>query len=298
MSTATMALSNQRIGRTPGHTATIYLKEAKYEFLKNLRLRMYTASVLSFPIMFYVLFGLVLNQHQTFDGTSARAYLIATYGTFGVMGASLFGTAAGLASDRGLGWLQVKRASPMPPFAYFTAKVVTSMTFSTIIVLALFALGIGLGGVRMPLAEFASLLGTLAVGSLPFSALGLALGYFTGPNSAPSTINLIYLPMSFCSGLWVPIMFLAESGAADRARVAAVPSLATGSRNRGRGAARIEPGTLGGAGGVHHDLPGRGTHRLPSRPGQNVRLEIWLVVKGQGFKPLSFDGNKYKGSRS
>ena len=30
-------------------TATIYLKEMKYEFLKNLRLRMYTASVLSFP---------------------------------------------------------------------------------------------------------------------------------------------------------------------------------------------------------------------------------------------------------
>jgi ABC-2 type transport system permease protein len=31
---------------------------------------------------------------------------------------------------------------------------------------------------------------------------------FTGPNSAPAAINLIYLPMSFCSGLWVPYMFL------------------------------------------------------------------------------------------
>jgi ABC-2 type transport system permease protein len=135
-------------------------------------------------------------------------YLIATYGTFGVMGASLFGTAAGLASDRGLGWLQVKRASPMPPFAYFAAKVTTSMIFSTIIVLALFALGIVFGGVRMPIGEFTRLLATLVAGSLPFSAMGLALGYFTGPNSAPPTINLIYLPMSFCSGLWVPFMFL------------------------------------------------------------------------------------------
>jgi ABC-2 type transport system permease protein len=208
MSTATLALSNPRIQRTPRHTATIYLKEAKYEFLKNLRLRMYTASVLSFPIMFYVLFGLVLNSKQAIGGTSIPTYLIATYGTFGAMGASLFGTAAGLASDRGLGWLQVKRASPMPPFAYFAAKIVTSIIFSTIIVLALFTLGITLGGVRMPLGDFARLLGTLAAGSLPFSAMGLALGYFTGPNSAPATINLIYLPMSFCSGLWVPFMFL------------------------------------------------------------------------------------------
>jgi ABC-2 type transport system permease protein len=208
MSSATMALSNPQVQRSPRHTATIYLKEAKYEFLKNLRLRMYTASVLSFPIMFYVLFGLVLNSKQAIGGTSISTYLIATYGTFGVMGASLFGTAAGLASDRGLGWLQVKRASPMPPFAYFAAKVITSMIFSTIIVLALFALGVTLGGVRMPLANFAKLLVTLAAGSLPFSAMGLAVGYFTGPNSAPATINLIYLPMSFCSGLWVPFMFL------------------------------------------------------------------------------------------
>jgi ABC-2 type transport system permease protein len=208
MSTATVALNTTRIERSPGHITTIYLKEAKYEFLKNLRLRMYTASVLSFPIMFYVLFGLVLNSHDAIGATSVPKYLIATYGTFGVMGASLFGTASGLASDRGLGWLQVKRASPMPPFAYFAAKVITSVIFSTIIVLALFTLGIALGGVRMPLADFAKLLGTLAAGSLPFSAMGLALGYFTGPNSAPATINLIYLPMSFCSGLWVPFMFL------------------------------------------------------------------------------------------
>jgi ABC-2 type transport system permease protein len=100
----------------------------------------------------------------------------------------------------------------MPPFAYFVAKVVVSMAFSAIIVLALFALGIGFGHVRFnnleQLEKAAQLLGTLVAGSLPFSALGLALGYFTGPNSAPATINLIYLPMSFCSGLWVPFMFL------------------------------------------------------------------------------------------
>jgi ABC-2 type transport system permease protein len=208
MSTAAIRLTSTQIQRSPGHTATIYLKEAKYEFLKNLRLRMYTASVLSFPIMFYVLFGLVLNSNAMIGATRIPTYLIATYGTFGVMGASLFGTAAGLASDRGLGWLEVKRASPMPPFAYFAAKVVTSMVFSATIILVLFALGISVGGVRMPLADFARLLGTLVAGSLPFSAMGLALGYFTGPNSAPATINLIYLPMSFCSGLWVPFMFL------------------------------------------------------------------------------------------
>ncbi|MGA8199324.1 MAG: ABC transporter permease, partial [Candidatus Sulfotelmatobacter sp.] len=208
MSTTAAALSHSQIERSLGHTAAIYLKEAKYEFLKNLRLRVYTISVITFPLMFYVLFGLVLNAKETIGGTGVPTYLIATYGTFGVMGASLFGTASGLASDRGLGWLQVKRASPMPPFAYFAAKVVLSMIFSAVVVSLLLLLGILFGGVRLPVAETAKLLGTLVAGSLPFSAMGLAIGYFAGPNSAPAAINLIYLPLSFCSGLWVPYMFL------------------------------------------------------------------------------------------
>src|SRR5208282_2758519 len=208
MSAAATALSNPPIERTIAHTLTIYLKEAKYEFLKNLRLRVYTASVISFPLMFYVLFGLVLNSKQAIAGVGVPTYLIATYGTFGVMGASLFGTASGLAADRGLGWLQVKRASPMPPFAYFAAKMILSVIFSATVVLLLLVVGISFGGVRMPVAETAKLIGTLVAGSVPFSAMGLAIGYFVGPNSAPAAINLIYLPMSVCSGLWVPYMFL------------------------------------------------------------------------------------------
>ena len=100
MSTAAAVLSNTQIERTPSHTATIYLKEAKYEFLKNLRLRVYTVSVISFPLMFYVLFGLLLNGKESIGSTRVPTYLIATYGTFGVMGASLFGTASGLACWR------------------------------------------------------------------------------------------------------------------------------------------------------------------------------------------------------
>jgi ABC-2 type transport system permease protein len=208
MSTAAATLSDVTIKRSPSHVVTIYLKEAKYEFLKNLRLRVYTISVISFPVMFYIFFGLVMNNKGAIESMGVPTYLLATYGTFGVMGASLFGTASGLAADRGLGWLQVKRASPMPPFAYFTAKVALSMIFSATVVTLLLILGFAFGGVRLPVADIAKLIGTLVAGSLPFSAMGLAIGYFAGPNSAPTVINLFYLPLSFCSGLWFPYMFL------------------------------------------------------------------------------------------
>ncbi len=188
--------------------ANIYWKETKYELLRSLRLRVYTFSVIGFPVMFYILFGLFITRGQTLSNLSASTYLLATYGTFGIMGASLFGTAGALSAERGLGWLQVKRASPMPPIAYFTAKIVKGVIFSIVVVLCLMALGIAFGNVHIAFFTALKLILILAAGSLPFCAMGLAIGYFAGPNSAPSVINMIYLPLSFCSGLWVPFMFL------------------------------------------------------------------------------------------
>ncbi len=82
------------------------------------------------------------------------------------------------------------------------------MVFSTVIMLLLLTVGIAFGGVRLPFATAAKLVGILVAGSIPFSAMGLAIGYFAKPNSAPAVVNLIYLPMSFCSGLWIPLFML------------------------------------------------------------------------------------------
>ncbi len=189
---------------TLAHTARIYWLEAKTEFLKAWRLPVYSVFTLAFPLMFYLIFGL------TFGGESAgpvnvAAYLLATYGAFGVIGASLFGFGVGLASERGQGWLRLKRASPMPPAAYFSAKIVMALAFSLLVVLGLFLMGVLVFGVRLPALTWASLLGTLILGALPFCAFGMAIGYLAGPNSAAAVVNLVYLPMAFASGLWVPL---------------------------------------------------------------------------------------------
>ena len=45
-----------------------------------------------------------------------------------------------------------------------------------------------------------------ALGTL--GALGLWLGTLVGGRGAPALINLVYLPMAFLSGLWVPLTML------------------------------------------------------------------------------------------
>jgi len=189
------------------HTLRIHLLETRYELLKLMRLPAYAIPTLLFPLVFYLFFGIGMARHQA-QATAVATYLIASYGTFGVIAASLFGFGVTVATERGQGWLQVKRTTPMPVSAYFISKIVMAMTFSTAVVLLLFAAGILLGGVKLTLLQGVLLLTTLVLGTLPFCAMGLAIGYFAGPNSAAPMVNIIYLPMSFLSGLWIPIWML------------------------------------------------------------------------------------------
>ncbi len=193
--------------RSPSEWLALFALEAKYEILKYMRLRAFSVSTLFFPVMFYVLFGIVLPKAGP-SRTETATYMLATMACYGVMGVAMFSFGVGIAMERGQGWLQVKRASPMPLPAYFLAKIVNAMVFGTAISLLLLAVGVAFGGVRMAPLMALKLISVLVVGSVPFSAMGLALGYFAKPNSAPAMVNLVYLPMSFCSGLWIPIFML------------------------------------------------------------------------------------------
>ncbi len=187
----------------------IYRTEAAHEFLKLIRVPIFAISTIAFPLMFYVIFGLTFADEST-NGVGVTTYMLATYGAFGVIGSALFGFGVSVAMERGQGWMRLKRVSPMPPLAYFVAKVVMSASFAALIVAALFVLGATVGGVRMPADQWMSLAAVLVIGALPFCAMGLAFGYLVGPNSAPAVLNLVYLPMAFASGLWIPLFQLPE----------------------------------------------------------------------------------------
>lgn len=185
-----------------GYLGRIFVKEVQYEFVKMLRTRAFSLSVIGFPIMFYLLFG-ASNRHNEF----AR-YLMASYSCMGVVSACLFGIGMGISMERAQGWLDLKLASPMPRLAYLVAKIVSSMAFALIIEAALVTLAITLGGTHVTAPEVLRLTVVVVGGTLPFAAMGLVLAVVLPATSAPGVINLIYLPMSFASGFWMPISIL------------------------------------------------------------------------------------------
>ena len=210
MSTATLNLprAGQSASSSFTRTAGIFLREARFEFIRMLRTRSFSFSVVGFPVVFYIFFGLIMNRGEHIGAISVAKYVLASYAVFGMVGAALFGIGVGLAADLGAGWLDLKRASPMPPLAYVLAKCASAMFFGMLIVSLLALMGITVGNVSLSFVEYLRMLALTVVGVIPFACMGMALALLVPFNAAPGITNMIYLPMSFCGGLWVPLMFL------------------------------------------------------------------------------------------
>ena len=126
----------------------------------------------------------------------------------GVIGVGLFGFGVYVATERGQGWLLLKRVSPMPPLMYFFAKAMMSILFSCLVVAVIFGIALITGGLNAPVPQLALLCCVVILTTIPFCTLGLAIAYLVGPNSAHAVVNLVYLPQLFLGGIVVPYQVL------------------------------------------------------------------------------------------
>ena len=128
----------------------------------------------------------------------------------GAIGVGLFGFGVYIATERGQGWLLLKRVSPMPPSMYFFAKTSMAILFSLIVVGLIFGIALLFGRIDLQLPRMLVLISVLVLSTIPFCALGLAIGYLTGPNSSHAVVNLVYLPLLFLGGVVVPYQLLPD----------------------------------------------------------------------------------------
>jgi ABC-2 type transport system permease protein len=180
----------------------VYLEEARSECLRYLRYPGFLIPTLCLPTLFYLMFGVVLGHA---NGADAPRYLLAAYGTFGVMAPGMFGFGVSLAMERDGGLLMLKRALPMPPAAYLIGKMLMAMLVAAMVVTLLLSIAVLIAHVPLQPLQVLRLFAVDLFGVLPFCALGLLLGTLVKGQAGPALINMIYLPMAFLSGLWFPL---------------------------------------------------------------------------------------------
>lgn len=184
----------------------------KAEFLKFWRVPAFAFFSLALPLVIFIFFGLrdPTSPYAPGATVSTGAFVMASMAAYTVGNVMVFSFGIGVAVERGQKQDVLLRASPLPPAIYLLAKVLNGLVFSVLALIVLFLFAHFAASVNLAATAWLSLTGRLLLGSFAFIMLGFFLGYLAGPNSAPAVVNLIYLPVAFGSGIFIPTQFLPD----------------------------------------------------------------------------------------
>jgi ABC-2 type transport system permease protein len=155
-------------------------------------------------VIFLVLLGSVYGDEEI-EGVRGSTYLLAGLLGYAVIATAFAGLAITLVVRRESGVLKRVRGTPLPTGVYLAAVIA-----STLVVIALesalqIAVGHFLLAADWPAAP-GSLVVTLLLGAVVFSALGLAItGAVRSAEGSSAIVNAVYLPMTFISGVFFSI---------------------------------------------------------------------------------------------
>ena len=188
-----------------GGALALLATQVLMEVRRYRRLPEYVIGVALLPVILYAMFGLSEAGEVLPGGTDVGAMLFVSFACYGVVSQALFSFGGELAAERERGWLRRLRATPMPMWAYFAAKVALNLVFTLLTVTAMALVAIGAGGVRFEPARLLACAGIVLLGVLAFSTMGSALAYWVRPQAVSTIVNLVFLPLSFLSGFFYPL---------------------------------------------------------------------------------------------
>jgi ABC-2 type transport system permease protein len=164
----------------------------------------------AFPLMFLVIFTALLGNGDVPLGgktISQATYYVAAMAAFSVITACYTNVAIGVSFERDGGILKRTRGTPLPGWAFLSARVVHAVLVSILLVFICAAFGAIFYDASIPsgaaLGEFVVI---LVVGAASFAALGLAITpLIPNADASPAIVNATILPLLFLSGIFIPL---------------------------------------------------------------------------------------------
>lgn len=165
---------------------------------------------LVFPLMFLVIFSVIFGSGtiQVARGVTVNVatFYVPAISAFSVITACYTNIAIGLTFARDSGGLKRIRGSPMPVWAYMSARITHAVLIAILLVAICAAFGAIFYHATLPTRTLPAFALTLIVGAASFSALGVAITTLI-PNSdaSPAVVNASILPLLFISNVFIPL---------------------------------------------------------------------------------------------
>jgi ABC-2 type transport system permease protein len=180
---------------------TTYLLFDLKRTLRNRRVMIFSILM---PLALFLVFGLNLTGQSMDDGMSAAAYVMISMAMFGSMSAAM-SIGGAIATERDGGWNRTLRLTPLKPQSYITSKIALSLGLAIPPLLVVFAAGVLGADVRLSAGDWLTVALSAWLGSLPFAALGLIIGYVAKPDSVQPISGLTTMLVAAFGGLWLPV---------------------------------------------------------------------------------------------
>lgn len=175
-------------------------------FARNKRARVFTVVL---PLVLLVfLAGVFDGGRTTVNGVHVdyAEFFVPSVVIFTLTTTTLAMLVASVVSQRELGVLKRRRATPLPAWALIASQSLTVLLMalgSVALLLAVAAVGFDVG---VPLRGVPTLLAGVLFGAASFCGLGYALSTFAdSADAAQPLIQMILFPLFFISGVWVPV---------------------------------------------------------------------------------------------
>jgi ABC-2 type transport system permease protein len=177
----------------------------RYELLRTLRERRLLLFGFGFPLVLYFVIA-VPNRHRSNfagSGVPATLYYMVSLASFGTM-MSMMSTGGRIAGERQVGWTRQLRITPLSARSYLRAKVLTGYAMAALSLALLYIAGVSLG-VSLSANTWIEMTALIAVGLIPFAALGIALGHILTVDAIGPAIGGTVSLLALISGTWFPV---------------------------------------------------------------------------------------------
>lgn len=175
------------------------MSELRLRLLELFRQPSFVVTTLIFPSMF--LWFLALPNIKT---SAAAQMLMGSFAAFAILSVMVFQFAVYVAQERSSPWSLFLRTLPRPEWQSLLVLVASGLVFAIGAVILVFLTTHASVIVELPSKRWFGLIIALFLGGLPFAGMGLLLGLICTPRNVVPVANLVYLPLSFAGGLWIP----------------------------------------------------------------------------------------------
>lgn len=171
------------------------LVHARFTTLELLRYPSFSVPTLALPAIFFAFFGIP-------RGDTGAEILLASFAAYAVLSVAFFQFGVAMAIERSRPWETYLRTLPVSPSTRMSARILSAVLFAFVAVAAVVAVALPTTTPNLPAAGWLRLGVALAAGGIPFTLLGIALGYWLPAKGALPVANILYLTLSYVGGLW------------------------------------------------------------------------------------------------